>query len=157
MHPSEVSQAVLLELSCQVVVAVQEGGVVTVLAVNSHPSDGVSQASPLVLTAQVGTEQVVFSVSYVQPATAHLSELSVVAHFAVHAGWVFAAAVNEQPSSGSHPVLPELMEQEIDAVHVASFPAVHWHEPVQDDSVVIEEQSSQVENIIIVKNISKIY
>ena len=60
-----------------------------------------------------------------QPATAHLSELSVVAHFAVHVGSVFTADVNEQPSSGSHPVLLELMEQEIDAVHVASFPAVH--------------------------------
>ena len=65
-----------------------------------------------------------------QPATSHPSELSVVAHFAVHAGWVFAAAVNEQPSSGSHPILSELMEQKIDAVHVASFPFVHWHEPV---------------------------
>ena len=144
MYPSEVSQAVLSELSWQVVIAAQEAGVVTVLAMNSHPSDGVSLASPLVLTAQVGTEQVVFSVSYVQPATAHLSELSVVAHFAVHIGSVFTAAVNEQPSSGSHPVLPELKEQEIDAVHVASFPVVHWHEPVQDDFVVIEEQSSQV-------------
>ena len=64
-------------------------------------------------------------------------------HCAVHAGSVFTADVNEQPSSGSHSVLPELMEQEIDAVHVHSFPAVHCHEPIQDDSVVIEEQSSQ--------------
>ena len=55
MHPSEVSQAVLSELSCQVAVAAHEAGVVTVLAVNSYPSDGVSLASPLVLTAQVGT------------------------------------------------------------------------------------------------------
>ena len=125
MHPSEVSQAVLSELSCQVAVAVQEAGVVTVLAVNSHPSDGVSQASPLVLTAQVGTEQEVFSVSYVQPATSHPSELSVVAHFAVHVGSVFTADVNEQPETGSHPELSELMEQEIDAVHVASFHAVY--------------------------------
>ena len=92
---------------------------------NSQPSDGVSLASPLVLTAQVGTEQVVFSVSYVQPAAAHLSELSVVANFAVHVGSVFTADVNEQPSSGSHPVLSELREQEIDVVHVASFLAVH--------------------------------
>ena len=76
MHPSEVSQVVLSELSCQVAVAAQEAGVVTVLTVNSHPSDGVSLASPLVLTAQVGTEQVVFSVSYVQPATSHPSIIS---------------------------------------------------------------------------------
>ena len=48
-----------------------------------------------------------------------------VANFVVHVGSVFTAGVNEQPSSGSHPVLPELTEQEIDAVHVASFPAVH--------------------------------
>ena len=125
MHPSEVSQAVLSELSCQVAVASQEAGVVIVLAMNSHPTDGVSQASSLVLTAQVVKEQVVFSVSYVQPSTSYPSELSVVAHFAVHVGSVFTAGVNEQPSSGSHPVFPELMEQEIDAVHVASFPFVH--------------------------------
>ena len=56
-----------------------------------------------------------------QPATTHLSELSEEAHFAVHVGLVFTADVNEQPSSGSHSVLPELMEQEIDAVHVAFF------------------------------------
>ena len=107
MHPSELSQVVLSELSCQVAVASQEAGVVTVLVMNSHPSDGVSQASPLVLTAQVGTEQVVFSVSYVQPAAAHLSELSVVARFAVHVGSVFTAAANEQPETGSHPELSE--------------------------------------------------
>ena len=96
-----------------------------------------------------------FEVSYVLPAAAHPSELSSSTDFAVHARWVFTADVNEQPSSGSHPVLPELKEQEIDAVHVASFPVVHWHEPVQDDSVIIEEQSSQVQNIIKVKNIPK--
>ena len=88
---------------------------------NSHPSD--EQPSPL--TAQDGTLQTVFEVSYVQPATSHPSELSEEAHFAVHVGSVFTADVNEQPSSGSHPVLPELKEQEIDAVHVASFPVVH--------------------------------
>ena len=88
---------------------------------NSHPSD----EQPSSLIAQDGTLQTVFELSYVQPATSHPSELSVVAHFAVHVGLVFTAAVNEQPSSGSHPVFPELMEQEIDAVHVASFPAVH--------------------------------
>ena len=48
-----------------------------------------------------------------------------VAHFAVHVGLVFTAAVNEQPSSGSHSVLPELTEQEIDALHVASFHSVY--------------------------------
>ena len=118
-----------------------EAGVV-VLAMNSQPSDGVSQASPL--TAQDGTLQTVFEVSYVLPAAAHPSELSSSTDFAVHARWVFTAAVNEQPSSGSHPVLPELMEQEIDAVHVASFPVVHWHEPVQDDSVVIENNHQRL-------------
>ncbi len=60
-----------------------------------------------------------------QPAATHLSELSVVANFAVHVGSVFTAAVNEQPSSGSHPVLPELTEQEIGTMHVASIPVVH--------------------------------
>ncbi len=43
----------------------------------------------------------------------------------MHVGFVFTAAANEQPSSGSHPVLPELKEQEIDAVHVTSFHVVH--------------------------------
>ena len=46
MYPSEVSQAVLSELSWQVVIAAEEAGVVPVLEVNSHPVDGV-QASPL--------------------------------------------------------------------------------------------------------------
>ncbi len=66
-----------------------------------------------------------FEVSYVLPAAAHPSELSSSTDFAVHAGSVFTAGVNEQPSSGSHPVLPELTEQEIGTMHVASIPVVH--------------------------------
>ena len=148
VHPVFDSHADLSVLSVHVAVASHFGSVTA--AVNLHPAVG--SHAPL-LTWQLGTVHALFS--YVQPAAWQAAESSEDLHFAAHEAGVFsAAALNEQPLVDTHPLLSPFNSHVTDALHVASVPAVHLHDPVHVSFVVLDVQSSaHVINIIKYKTI----